>query len=260
MSFAACLRAPLVASAVLLLLAPMTATAQATDLPLGKSQVGRMGDAEAVTYRVQVPAAGVLSVAVEGEGDLMLQVLDADGQPLPDGRSGSDLDGKMGREMVSARVTEAGTYLVRIEAFDDEAGAFELGASFLAFPAFAKAADPDGRPSTAKAITVGSAVDDALDADAGDQRDWFVLTAAKEGTMAIATRGTGTGEELDLVLEVFAEGAYTDPVQQSDNDLQEDVSREGVTIAVNAGQKVYVRVRLQSGGAGRYRVSSSLMP
>jgi hypothetical protein len=263
MSMFSCVRASFARlSGPVVLLASLagTASAQSAELPLGKSQPGRITDGEGVTYRVTVPAAGVLSVAVEGAGDLMLQVLDADGQPLPDGRADADLDGKMGRETVSVRVTEAGVYQVRIEAFDDEAGAFDVGASFLSFPAFAKAADADGRPSQARALDVGKAMEDALDANAGDLRDWFVITPTQDGTLALATRKLGSDDELDLVLEVFNAGAYAEAVQQSDNDLEEDTSREGVTMAVRAGQKVYVRVRLQSGGTGRYRLSSSLMP
>ncbi|MCU0618103.1 MAG: PPC domain-containing protein [Gemmatimonadaceae bacterium] len=250
----------LLVPALLLATVAGAAGAQTAELPLGKSQPGRVTAEDGATYRVTVPAAGVLSVAVEGAGDLRLRVLDADGQPLPDGMADADLDGKMGRETVSVRVTEAGAYQVRVESLDDEAGAFEVGASFLAFPSFAKSADTDGRPSQARAAEIGKAIDDALDANAGDLRDWYVLTASQDGTLALATRKIGSDEELDLVLEVFAAGSYVEPVQQSDNDLEEDTSREGVTVAVRAGQKVYVRVRLQSGGAGRYRLSSSLMP
>lgn len=253
-------RTPFATSLVLLALASSAAGAQASDLPLGRSQPGRVANGQPATYRVTAPAAGVLSVAVEGTGDLKLQVLDADGQPLPDGLADADLDGKTGRETASVRIAEPGVYLVQVTPLDDDAGAFDVGAAFLAFPAFAKAADPDGRPSRARALDAGRAVEDALDSNAGDLRDWFVVTATQEGTLALATRALGEGEGLDLVLEAFADGAFVEPLQQSDNDLQEDTAREGVTLAVRAGQKVYVRVRLQSGGAGRYRLSSSLMP
>lgn len=247
-------------SFVLLAVVSGAAGAQTSELPLGRSQSGRISDGQPATYRVTAPDAGVLSVAVEGAGDLKLQVLDADGQPLPDGLADADLDGKTGRETASVRIAEPGVYLVQVTPLDDEAGAFEVGASFLAFPAFAKAADPDGRPSRARALELGRAVEDALDSNAGDLRDWFVVTVAQEGTLALATRALGEGDGLDLVLEAFADGAFVEPLQQSDNDLQEDTAREGVTLAVRPGQKVYVRVRLQSGGAGRYRLSSSLLP
>jgi hypothetical protein len=228
-------------------------------LTLGGTTEGRLSGEAPLDYRITVPAAGVLSVVANGSGDLVLQLMDADGQPITDGRSDSDLDGVSGREMVSVRVTEAGTYKLRVSDFEGGGSTFQIGASFLAFPAFAKAADPDGRPSAAKPLTLGRAVEDALDPSAGDARDWFVFTAEKDGTVALVTRAIGENEGLDLVLEAFLEGDFIEPAQRSDQDLQEDMTNEGITLAVRAGQKVHVRVSAPSGSGGRYRLSSSLM-
>lgn len=228
-------------------------------LPLGSTSEGRVSAEAPADYRIAVPAAGVLSVVVDGSGDLVLQLLDADGQPLTDGRADSDLDGVGGREMLSVRVPEGGTYLLRVSDFEGGGSTYRVGTSFLAFPAFAKATDPDGRPSGAKAVTVGRSVEDALDPTAGDSRDWFVFTVQREGTLALATRAIGESDGLDLVLEAFLDGTFIEPTQRSDQDLQEDLSNEGLTLAVRAGQTVHVRVSTQSSGAGRYRLSSSLL-
>jgi hypothetical protein len=252
---------PLRWSAALCALSPLSpAGAQAQPaLTLGTTTEGRLSGEVPLTYRITVPAAGVLSVVANGSGDLVLQLMDADGQPITDGRSDSDLDGESGREMLSVRLTEGGTYQLRVSDFEGGGSSFQVGASFLAFPAFAKAADPDGRPSTAKPLTVGRAVEDALDPSAGDARDWFVFTAEKDGTIALVTRAIGDNEGLDLVLEAFLDGEFIEPAQRSDQDLQDDMTNEGITLPVRTGQKVHVRVSAPSGSGGRYRLSSSLM-
>jgi hypothetical protein len=237
---------------------PVAAHAQQA-LSLGTTSEGRITGESPLDYRITVPGAGVLTIVVDGTGDLVLQLMDADGQPITDGRSDSDLDGVSGRELLNVRLTEGGTYQLRVSDFEGNGSTFRVASSFLAFPAFAKAADADGRPSGAKALTVGRPMEDALDPSAGDSRDWFVFTAEKDGTLAIVTRAVGDNEGMDLVLEAYLGGDFIEPAQRSDQDLQEDMSNEAVTIAVRAGQKVHVRVTAQSGSGGRYRLSSSLM-
>ena len=245
-------------AAAVALLAPSAVQAQAT-LTLGGTTEGRLSGQAPLDYRVTVPAAGVLSVVANGSGDLVLQVMDEDGQPITDGRSDSDLDGVSGREMVSVRLTEAGTYRLRVSDYEGGGSSFQIGAAFLAFPAFTKPTDPDGRPSTAKPLMPGRPIEDALDPSAGDARDWFVFTADADGTVAMVTRAVGENDGLDLVLEAFLDGEFLEPAQRSDQDLQEDLTNEGITLAVRVGQKVHVRVSASSGSGGRYRLSSSLM-
>lgn len=246
------------ASVFLALLTPVAVHAQ-TALPLGTTTEGRLSGDAPLDYRLTVPGAGVLSIVVDGSGDLVLQLMDADGQPLADGRADSDLDGVSGRELLSVRVTEGGSYRLRVSDFDGSGSSFRIGTSFLSFPAFAKAADPDGRPSGAQALTVGRPMEDALDPSAGDSRDWFVLTAEKDGTLALVTRAVGENEGFDLVLEAYLDGEFLEPAQRSDQDLQGEYANEGITLAVRAGQKVHVRVSTATGNGGRYRLSSSLL-
>lgn len=65
-------------------------------------------------YPLSAKTAGVLSVAVQGTGDLALQLVDEDGQVLPDGTSDRDLGGNEGTELLSTTVTEPGSYRVRV--------------------------------------------------------------------------------------------------------------------------------------------------
>jgi hypothetical protein len=229
-------------------------------LPLGRVVSGTLPGDGSADYRITVASAGVLSIATDGTGDLSLQLMDADGQPLPEGRVDSDLDGKGARETLTLRLGEAGTYTLRVTSFGGDESAYQLSASMLAFPAFAKAPDPDGRPSGARALTVGQAVTGALDPGAGDERDWYSVRVATAGTLVLATRALDETEEgFDLALEVFLDGTFDEPAQRSDQDLQENMANEAVTVMVKAGQVVHLRVSTISRIGGRYRLSSTLM-
>ena len=131
----------------------------------------------------------------------------------------------------------------------------------MAFPTFARAnPDPDRRPGNAIAADVGKAIDDTLDSEAGDNWDWFVLTPAQGGTLAIVTRRAGTGDA-DLLLEAYLEGNFSEPAQRSDQDLQGDSANESLIVNVKPGQRVHVRVsRVFSSGTARYTLSSNLVP
>ena len=61
----------------------MTAQAPAP-LPMGAPAQGKVGEGP-TDYAVAAKTAGVLSVAVQGTSDLSLQLVDEDGQILPDG-------------------------------------------------------------------------------------------------------------------------------------------------------------------------------
>jgi len=230
-----------------------------TALPLGKVQAGKTTSDKPSEYRVKAESAGVLTVAVKGEGDLVLAVLDGDGQPVPDGRSDRDLGGDSGTEMVSVTLGEAGDYRVRvIVQMGTTSSAYQIAASWMPFPPFARPADPDGRPGTARAIKVGESVEDALDASQGDLADWYVVKADSDGTLVVVTRPVGDGG--DLVLEAFLDGEFGQPAARSDQDLQGNSASESVSLNVRAGQTVHVRVTgAFSSVQAQYRLSSSLM-
>ena len=229
-------------------------------LPMGAPQQGKTPSNGAAEYTFEAKTAGVIVAAVNGEADLVLQVVDADGQTLQDGRSDRDLNGSVGTELLSVIIPEPGLYRVRVSA--NNAGAsFQIGGSFMSFPVFASTSpDPDRRPGNARAAEVGKPTEDSLDSKEGDNWDWFVLTPAQGGTLAIVTRRAGGGEA-DLLLEAFLDGQFAEPAERSDQDLQGDNANESVMVIVKPGQRVHVRVsRVFSEGTTRYTLSSNLIP
>lgn len=236
------------------------AAAQAP-LPLGAPQQGKVAAGSAAEYTVVAKTAGVLVTAVKGDADLVLQVADADGQTLPDGSSDKDLNGNEGTELVSTVITEPGNYKVRVRANGGANASFEISGSWMAFPPFAMASsDPDRRPSTAKPAQVGKAIEDSLNSQAGDTWDWWVMKASQAGTLVIVTRRVGEGDT-DLVLEAFLDGDFSRPAQRSDQDMQGNNANESVTLNVNAGQSVHIKVSANFSNANtRYRLSSNLVP
>jgi hypothetical protein len=237
------------------------AAAQDT-LPMGAPRQGRVPNRGAAEFAVAAKTAGVLVVATTGDADLVLQVTDSDGQGLEDGRSDQDLNGSMGTEMVSVVAPEPGSYRVRVTTNDGSAAGFEIAGSWMSFPAFEqKNTDPDRRPSSARAGEIGRAIEDSVDSDEGDNWDWFVLTPKESGTLAIALRRRSGGGDADLQLEAFLNGNFAEPVQRSDQDLQDDSANESVMVNVNAGQAVHLKVsRVFSDGSTGYTLSSSLLP
>jgi hypothetical protein len=120
--------------------------------------------------------------------------------------------------------------------------------------------DPDRRPSTAKSAQVGKALEDQLDSKTGDSWDWYVMKSAQAGTLVIVTRRVGEGDT-DLVLEAYLDGNFAQPAQRSDQDLQGNNASESVTLQVNAGQVVHVKVSANfSNASTKYRLSSNLVP
>lgn len=234
-----------------------SAAAQAP-LPMGTPTAGKVGD-EATEYTVAAKTAGVLSVAVQGTSDLMLQLVDEDGQLVPNGSADRDLNGNEGTELLSATITAPGAYRVRVRSQGD-GGTFQIAGSFMSFPPFERPADPDGRPSKAKTAQVGKPIEDSIDPDAGDNWDWWVLKAPQSGTLTVVTRQAGGGDAPDLVLEVYTEGDFADAKDRSDQDLQGNSANESATVQVEAGQAVHVKISSALGGAAKYRLSSSLAP
>jgi hypothetical protein len=253
------MRRSLVPSTLVIALVATAASAQSlAPLPMGAPAQGKV-DGEAAEYAVAAKTAGVLTVAVQGSGDIALQLVDEDGQVMPDGSADRDLNGSEGTELLSATITEPGAYRLRVRA-QGSGSTFQIAGTFLAFPAFQRPGDPDRRPATAKALQVGKAIEDALDPAAGDNWDWWVLKSAQAGTLTVVTRQVGTGDAPDLVLEVFTEGDYAAAKDRSDQDLQSNSASESATVQVTAGQAVHVKVSSNFSRAAKYRLSSGLAP
>ena len=181
---------------------PAAAVAQ-TALLLGTPQQDKVSSESPTEFTFVAKTAGLLAIALQGEGDLAFSVTDEDGQTLPDGNVDRDLNGSSGTEMVSMMIAEPGSYKVRVRVHGSQSSAFTTGGSWLSFPAFARAStDPDRRPPSAGAIVVGKAHEDSLNSESGDSWEGFVLKPAQAGTLAILTPQLA-GDQADLVLEVY---------------------------------------------------------
>jgi hypothetical protein len=231
-----------------------------TALPLGAQTTGKAADDKPAVYQLVAKTAGVVTVAVQGSGDLVLVVADEDGQPLQDGTSDRDLNGSSGTEQLAVTVTEPGTYqvIVRLQGGGAES-TFQIAGAWLPFPAFARAsADPDRRPGQARALKVGQPYEDGLDRNKGDAWDWYVFKMPSAGTFVVVTRQVGS-DALDVVLEAFLKGVYSKAEEESDQDMQGNSAQESVSINVAAGDTVHIRVSSFGGQAGKYRISSNIV-
>jgi len=230
-----------------------------TALPIGSTTQGTLAEGEA-RFVYAAKEAGFLTVVVRAQAgeDLSLAILDEEGQTLADGLSDSDVGGDVGAEQLVVVLPGAGSVQIRVRSFMDDRGGFHIGGSFLASKLVASPPDPDGRPSRATELSVGATHEASLDSDAGDVADWYRIKVEKAGVLTVLTR---TDEEGDLRLEVYAEGAYEEPEDSSDQDMDGVMGNESLTIDVDAGEVVLIRVL---GGFLRqdsvsYRISSGLI-
>jgi len=235
------------------------ASPRALPLPIGSAIPGTTSTGAVASYDFNAPAAGVLTVAVRAttETDLVLLVTDTDGQVLRDGQSDQDLGGDSGAEQLAITLPRAGRYSVRVRPFSSGLGEFRIGASWLEFPELERPADPDGSPSTASPMVVGEGINDTIDPSAGDHWDWFSIRIGQSGQLRVAT----LAREGDLVLESFNEGEFAEPVERSDQDLQEVAGNEAIVLGVTAGQTLYFKVSAFSSTAEAiaYRLTAGLI-
>jgi len=244
----------------LLLLGGLWSTGAAQQLEIGRLTKASTSDEQVATFTFRAASAGILTVAVRStsESDLVLVVTDMDGQPLPNGRSDQDVGGDTGAEQFAVTIPRADGYQVRVETFGSGDATFQIGASWLGFPDLEVPADPNGSPRSATQLPMEQqTLDEALDGAAGDHWDWFVLSANRAGTLTVATRA----EDGDLVLEAYREGAYAEPMERSDQDLQESGGNEALTLSVRAGETLYFKVSAFSGAANvTYRLQVGFIP
>ena len=214
-------------------------------------------------YRFTPPSAGVLTVVVRANDDVTITVTDEDGQMLTGGYADSDNNGSTGLEFLAIPLgsTDQVRILVTMLSEEDGTGAFTIGGTFVAEEGFAQVADPDRRPSLARTIAVGSAMEDAVHPDEGDRWDWYVIRATEAMTVTVMTR-MEAGVEGDLVLTAYTGGVFDSEVAQSDQDLQEVLGNESVTVTLKAGDVLHVKVASlsETGGAAPYRISVGRMP
>lgn len=262
------------AALVVCLTAAVVAHGQdAPSLPIGVTGRGSARREAPASYWFEAPSAGLLTAAVQAEGDvdLVLFVCDADGQPLPDlagdsgqpfpgGRSDKDLLGSRGVEALTLLAPAAGRYVVVVEVAGAAQVRFTISGAFAPLPGLVRPDDPDGRPSGATALSVdGQAkqLEGVLTPREHDLRDWFALRCERAGTLGVVLRAS----DGDLRLDAFNPGSLRTALLSSDDDEQGVPGNESLSVAaVQPGQVVLVRVSAVFSNADRitYRLVTAI--
>ena len=230
-------------------------------LPIGSTTDGITASSSFAAFVFKAPSAGILMVAIRAsvETDLVLFVTDDYGQTLPDGKSDQDLGGNAGHEQVAVVLPRSGSYFVSVRPYDQGGGQFSIGGAWLAWPDLERDIDLDGSPGSANPITAGTTTArDTINPSRGDHWDWYSITIRESGLLTVVTRAS----QGDLVLEAFIEGEYGEATQRSDQDLQEVMGNEAITLVVTQGQTLYFKVYAfsSSGDAVTYRLSAVVIP
>jgi hypothetical protein len=242
---------------------PAASSAQVA-LPIGSTASGTISGQESGEYLLDLEGPGFLAVIVragEEEDDLVLTITDDEGQVLLSGRSDQDLGGQMGAEQLLVQIPGGGQYSVVVsQNYGSSTISFEVGAAFLTTPMAAAEPDPDGKPSGATALEIDGGQEDSIYPGQGDGWDWYSVTATSAGVLTVLTRGTDD-EGGDLRLDVFRAGDLREPVDGSDQDQNDVLANESVTLDVAAGETIYVKVAPSFMGAGMvsYRIAAGLI-
>lgn len=228
---------------------------EAVALPVGASAQGVARKAAPATYRFDAPSAGLLTVLVhvDGAADLILFICDEDGEPLadwidpsgqafPGARCDRDLLASKGVETLTMLVPSTGRYTAVVEVSDLPEARFSISGGFAPAPELARKPDPRaGRVRDAVVVPLGDQLTQAettLTPKEHDLRDWFSIHCERAGKLRVVVRAT----EGDLRLDVFAPGRLRAPQASADADEQGVPGNESLTIDVQQGQVVLVRV------------------
>ncbi len=224
------------------------------DLPLGEMTAAQVISGDGATFRFVAETSGLLTVIIHGEDiDLFIEVSDAVGQLVEDGRVDFDLFGNTGTEHFSRALRRPGEYQVRVGSFMSELGEFTIGASWLPVAVIEVPPDADGTPDTATALLPGTPIEDRLDPSTGDGSDWYFVEAATDVVLTVITEG-----EDDVFLEVYNADDFSSYMDRSDQDLQGSGGNESVTVRLRAGERAYFKVVPFSGSVS-YSIRAGVM-
>jgi hypothetical protein len=238
---------------------PVRADAQpASQLRLGEIMTLPISDAQPTTLTFDAESAGFLTVIVRGtdDSDLYVAVTDDLGQDVMDGRVDRDFGGDMGAEQLTVTLTYPAAYQVRVHTRGGRSEC-RLAAAWIAFPDAQTEPDPDGRPTSATPLGPGDRIENSLDSASGDHWDWFSVTSGPGGVITVLTEAP----DGDLVLEVFEESDFGQPVNRSDQDMGGVSGNESLTMPNPSGGTLYVRVSQlgMGGGTVPYTIRAGVM-
>lgn len=192
----------------------------------------------------------------ENDGDLVMEAyLDEDFSEYVI-RSDWDLDGDSAHETVTVGLNAGQVLHVKVAqwGFGRDQLSYQLDVTHT--PGVVE--PPQSGPSHFSGFSAGPgsaevrplAVDESRQGmfdDSGDAR-WYLITAPGPGELTLTTRSTGENDG-DLVLEAFVDGEFSDWVAHSDQDLDGDLAHETVTLRLDAGQTVHLKVSQWAGGS-----------
>lgn len=228
--------------------------AVAEPLPLGRAVVSDISEGPR-SFTVHITEPGILSVAVRAhdELDLVIDVLDQDGQPVENGHVDEDIGDNRGAEQLAATLPWTGTYTVRVSELRKlGGGSFNMAASFAPLPSVAGPDLPYRRPSLALQVAHQTTESATLNSNEGVSFHWVRIDPVVNGTHVVSL----TADHGDLVLEQYPDGDFTEPAEVSDQDRDGRLANEQLTVKGTVGTPLWFRVR-DRGDAGEltYKVT-----
>jgi hypothetical protein len=222
--------------------------AQAPDLAWGQQTPVLVTEDKPAIYAIQLDEPGIVTVAAAGVGeiDLWVSVADESSQEIFDARIDHDARELPHGEFGSVAVTKPGRYLVVAGSWSGQS-VVQLKATFTAVPGLVHRDDPQGDPGQAVELTLGQPLEQSLNLDEGDRRDWFKLVPEQTGRVVVTTR-TPDGSDLDVLLEAYDANAFWDSAHYSDEDLNDSYGHEKLDLDVRRGEPIYLRVEAWDDG------------
>lgn len=239
---------PLAILAVLL----VSSSLLADELPLGTTISGETDSDHPARYEFSASDPGVLSIVVRADNDVSISVFESSGQLLAGGNIDIDYQSDVGAEQGLFVLGQPGDFAIEVSPLGSPAK-FQIGASWLPMSQVEVPEDPQGKPETAADLPLDENVFGKIDTVVGDHLDWYRFTAEKAGRLTVATRARSG----DLVLLCFAENSYNEEIEYSDQDLENDLGREQITINVEEGEVLYFLVR-SYGSDADYAIRAAL--
>ena len=184
-------------------------------------------------FSIVVPRAGTLRATTTGDVNTIGHLYDSSGREL----AANDDDGEGMNFNVSAQITSAGTYYVRVTSAGSGTGMYNLTVTFI----------PDDHGNTrgsATSITSGTQI--AGNIETGDDQDYFSIVVPSTGTLRAVT--TGTTNTMGNLYD-------GDGMQLATNDDGGEGMNFNVSAPITGAGTYYVRVTSAGSGTGMYRLT-----
>lgn len=214
-------------------------------LVIGSAIDGNTSNNAHANYSFRAAGPGLLTVVARSKSrgtDLAMQLYGPDGSSMNNGYCDIDFNGDTGAEHYTLLIPGAGIYRLEVQPLGS-GGAFWIGASWIDYEG-AAAAMP-AKPTEATDLTPGAAQTCNINGQ-NPPNAWFKYTAEVEGFMLVETSAPG---DPDLVMELYTEEfGFQDSIEYSDQDRRGNVSNEQISVELQPGQTVYIKIRDHGNG------------